>query len=359
MAELRKAEHAASDQRAALRARAQALAEAVTSGADASEVLLAGPGTFSGVLGPLAQLLTVRDGAQEAIAAALGAAAGAVVVAGLDSAVDILTTLRNRDSGRAGLVIAAERQWPAACLARPRLPADLDRLAAEAGVGHVTHAMDLVSAPADLGGAVAELLGNVVVVEDLADGVRVLRADPRLRVVTSGGDLLGAHWARGGSAAEQSLLSLRAAAERGRVAGRRRRAAVPAGRAAARGGAGGRGAGPAGAGRGGGRTPAGGRGGGRDVGEARLAGGPGQGGQGRDGPADQRHRRRGEVAPAEPRPGRGGAGQARRAGGAGPGETGPGATRREQPDRPGSTAQEAAAAGAGGAAVRSRPTGSS
>ena len=45
VAELRKAEHAASDQRAALRARAQALAEAVTSGADASEVLLAGPGT--------------------------------------------------------------------------------------------------------------------------------------------------------------------------------------------------------------------------------------------------------------------------------------------------------------------------
>ena len=76
MAELRKAEHAASDHRAALRARAQALAEAVTSGADASEVLLAGPGTFSGVLGPLAQLLTVQDGAQEAIAAALGAAAG-------------------------------------------------------------------------------------------------------------------------------------------------------------------------------------------------------------------------------------------------------------------------------------------
>ena len=52
--ELRKAEHAASDQRAALRARADALAEAVTSGADASGVLLARPGAFAGVLGPLA-----------------------------------------------------------------------------------------------------------------------------------------------------------------------------------------------------------------------------------------------------------------------------------------------------------------
>jgi len=217
VAELRKAEHAASDHRASLRARAQALAEAVTSGADASEVLLAGQGTFSGVLGPLAQLLAVQDGAQEAIAAALGAAAGSVVVAGLDSAVDILMTLRNRDSGRAGLVIAADAAGRAPSnqahnQATPRLPEDLGRLAAAAGVGHVTHAIDLVSTPAELGGAVADLLGNVVVVGDLTDGVRMLRADPRLRVVTTDGDVLGAHWARGGAATEQSLLSLRAAA---------------------------------------------------------------------------------------------------------------------------------------------------
>ncbi len=212
VAELRKAEHAASDQRAALRARAQALAEAVTSGADASEVLLAGPGTFSGVLGPLVQLLTVHEGAQEAIAAALGAAAGSVVVTGLDSAVEILTTLRDQDAGRAGLVIAAEPDGQPHGQAASRLPADLGRLTAEASVGPVTHAMDLVSAPAELGAAVAGLLGNVVVVRNLADGIRVLRADPRLRVVTTDGDVLASHWARGGAAAEQSLLSLRAAA---------------------------------------------------------------------------------------------------------------------------------------------------
>jgi chromosome segregation protein len=212
VAELRKAEHAASDHRAALRARAQALAEAVTSGADASEVLLAGPGTFSGVLGPLAHLLTVHDGAQEAIAAALGAAAGSVVVAGLESAVDILTALRDQDAGRAGLVIAARRDGQPQVTAPHRQSADLASLAAEAGTGHVTHAVDLVSAPAELGGAVADLLGDVVVVEDLADAVRILRADPALRVVTTAGDVIGAHWARGGAAAGQSLLSLRAAA---------------------------------------------------------------------------------------------------------------------------------------------------
>ena len=97
----------------------QALTEAVTSGADAADVLLAGPGAFAGVLGPLAQLLTVADGAQEAIAAALGAAAGSVVVAGLDAAVDILAALRRQEAGRAGLVIASGA-GPAS-----RLPEDL------------------------------------------------------------------------------------------------------------------------------------------------------------------------------------------------------------------------------------------
>jgi chromosome segregation protein len=227
--QFRAAEHAASDQRAALRARSEALTEAVISGADASGVLLAKPGTFGGVLGPLAQLLTVADGSQEAIAAALGAAAGSVVVAGLDAAVDIMTALRSQDAGRAGLVIAnssaanssaanssaanssaANSSAANSCEAWPRT--DIGRLSAEAGVEHVSAAVDLVSGPAELGDAVAELLGNVVVVQSLADGLKVLRADPSLRVVTSDGDVLGTHWARGGSAAERSLLSLRAAA---------------------------------------------------------------------------------------------------------------------------------------------------
>ena len=218
---LRKAEHAASDRRAALRARAEALTEAVTSGADAAGVLLAGTGSFSGVLGPLAQLLTVSDGAQEAIAAALGAAAGSVVVDGLDTAADIMAALRSREEGRAGLVIASAAE-PSPVLAEPALaervhaepglPENIARLAAESGVGEVSRAVDLVRAPAELSGAVADLLGNVVVVATLAEGLRIVRTDPRLRVVTVGGDVLGAHWARGGSAGEQSLLSLRAAA---------------------------------------------------------------------------------------------------------------------------------------------------
>jgi chromosome segregation protein len=202
VARLRRAEHAASGELAGLRARADALAEAVTSGADASAVLLAQPPQFDGVLGPLATLLTVADGAQEAIAAALGAAAGAVAVDGLDAAVAILTALRTTDAGRAGLVIAGGS--PSAAFAAAALPASLPPSA--------TPARGLVQAPASLAAAVDDLLAGVVITDDLAAGLELLRDQPGLRLVTRDGDLLGTHWARGGSAGGQSLLSLKAAA---------------------------------------------------------------------------------------------------------------------------------------------------
>jgi chromosome segregation protein len=210
--QLRATEHAASAERAGLRARADALAEAVSQGADASAVLLAAgsgdSGGFAGMLGSLAELLTVQDGAQEAIAAALGAASGAVAVTDLDAAVAILTWLKGQDGGRAGLVVGS----PGPPAAQPQRLADLSKLAAASGAHPVTHAIDLVTAPSTLAGAIEALLGDVVVCADLAAGLRLLRAEPRLRVVTRDGDVLGAHWAQGGSPGGQSLLSLQAAA---------------------------------------------------------------------------------------------------------------------------------------------------
>ncbi len=198
VARLRKAEHTASGDLAGLRARADALAEAVTRGADASAVLLAQPGRFTGVLGPLAGLLTVADGAQEAVTAALGAAAGAVAVDGMQAAAEILTVLRAEGAGQAGLVIANSGRADSAPAARR---ADGMPLARE-----------LVQAPPELCAAVDKLLDGVVVADDLAGGLTLLRAEPELRVVTRDGDLIGAHWARGGSAGGQSLLALRSAA---------------------------------------------------------------------------------------------------------------------------------------------------
>jgi chromosome segregation protein len=105
----RTAEHAASDRRAALGARTEALEEAVKRGADGSGVLLAGQDRFGGVVGAFAAMLTVEDGAADAIAAALGASATAVAVSGLDEAAAILAALKAEDGGRADLVIAAGR----------------------------------------------------------------------------------------------------------------------------------------------------------------------------------------------------------------------------------------------------------
>ena len=112
---LRAAEREASAQRAALRARTDALGEglhALRSGKDASGALLADPGTFSVVLGTVAALVTVQDGAQEAIAAALGSVADAVAVAGLEAAVAILEALKSQDAGSAGLIIASDAARP-------------------------------------------------------------------------------------------------------------------------------------------------------------------------------------------------------------------------------------------------------
>jgi chromosome segregation protein len=208
VAELRAAEHSASAERAGLQARAQALAEAVARGADASAVLLpAGPGQssqFRGVLGPLAELLTVQDGAQEAISAALGAASGAVAVTDVDAAAAILTSIKDGGQGRVRLVIGSP--------SGAGHHTDRNELAAVAGTQPVTLARDLVTAPPELGEAIGGLLADVVVCPDLTSGLDLLRAHPDVRVVTRDGDLLGSHWAEGGSAAEQSLLSLQAAA---------------------------------------------------------------------------------------------------------------------------------------------------
>ena len=66
---------------------------------------------------------------------------------------------------------------------------------------------------AEVTGAVSELLGDVVVAPDLTEAAAFVTDHPEFRAVTRDGDLIGAHWARGGSAGGQSLLDVRAAAD--------------------------------------------------------------------------------------------------------------------------------------------------
>ncbi len=199
----RKSERAANSEVAALRARVEALNETLRQGVDATAAVLADPDRFRGVLGSFAAQLTVADGYQKAVAAALGAAAEALTVNGLDAAAEVLTGLRAANAGTVGLVIAAP--GPASAEpgggARPALPEG------------ARWAVDLVTGAAELAGAVAELLADVVVVRDVPEAAAFVLNHPDFRAVTADGDLIGAHWARGGSAGGQSLLDVRAAAD--------------------------------------------------------------------------------------------------------------------------------------------------
>ena len=190
------AQQAESD-RATLAARKDAL-EMGLNRKDGAGALLAASDTVSGLLGSVAALLSVRTGFESAVAAALGSAADAVAVRDADAAINAIGHLKNDDLGRAGLLLgggpAADRDWPG-------LPS------------HATYAVDVVDCPDDLRGALGRLLFKVAVVGDLAAARALVRELPDVTAVTREGDLLGAHFASGGSSHQQSLIEIQAAVD--------------------------------------------------------------------------------------------------------------------------------------------------
>ncbi|MFF7372357.1 AAA family ATPase, partial [Streptomyces tricolor] len=91
---------------------------------------------------------------------------------------------------------------------RPGITAPAARLP-----GTALHAADLVRGPAALLPAVRRLLAGIVVVETLDDAEALVYARPELTAVTAEGDLLGAHFAHGGSAGAPSLLEVQASVD--------------------------------------------------------------------------------------------------------------------------------------------------
>ncbi|HEX8103481.1 MAG TPA: AAA family ATPase, partial [Solirubrobacteraceae bacterium] len=101
--ELAGQERAAEQQRAHWRARVEALSVGLAR-RDGSGALL-GEGAPDGVLGTVAELVDVDADGRTAVAAALGELAGAVAVASPAAAVAAITALRERDAGRAVLLV--------------------------------------------------------------------------------------------------------------------------------------------------------------------------------------------------------------------------------------------------------------
>ncbi|MGW6931876.1 chromosome segregation protein SMC [Lentzea sp. NPDC054927] len=191
--ELVKAERTAERDIASWRARVDALSLGLTR-KDGAGVLLASD--VPGLLGSVAALLTVEPGFEVALAAALGPIADAVAVASGDGALQALKLLKEKDAGRAGVLIGSHgstvdtSQW-----------------------GYLPHgarwAIDVVHAPEALRPALARALDRLAVVDDLDTAARL-----NTRSVTRDGDVFGADWAVGGSGGQgQSVIEVQAAVD--------------------------------------------------------------------------------------------------------------------------------------------------
>ncbi|MFJ8023257.1 AAA family ATPase [Streptomyces sp. NPDC096311] len=260
----REAATAAERRRAATQARHEALALGLRR-KDGTGALLGARDRLTGLLGPAAELLSITPGHEVALAAAFGAAADAIAVTTPASAAEAIRLLRKQDAGRAALLLAGAPEEAGAPEARgidgtgqhravgdiasggvpigahpdgrdtsggtspsaastddvtPRatpgaLPANGasgDAAPRRAPTGP-PYAADLVRGPAELMPAVRRLLRGIVVVGTLEDAEDLVDARPELTAVTAEGDLLGAHFAHGGSAGAPSLLEVQASVD--------------------------------------------------------------------------------------------------------------------------------------------------
>uniref|UniRef100_UPI003563EC6A AAA family ATPase n=1 Tax=Nocardioides sp. TaxID=35761 RepID=UPI003563EC6A len=169
---------------------------------DGAGALLAASDDVSGLLGSVAALLTVRTGFEAAVAAALGSAADAVAVTGTDAALAAIDHLKGQDLGRAGMLLGGGPLDPTVDVATwPALP------------DHAAYAVTVVDCPDELRPALARLLHKIAVVDDLA-AARALAADlPDVVAVTRDGDVIGVHFASGGSSRQPSLIEIQAAVD--------------------------------------------------------------------------------------------------------------------------------------------------
>ena len=161
------------------------------------------------VSGSIAAAIVVTAGFEEAVGAALGAYADAVVVSDGGQATTVLQWLREHDKGRAAVIIADLGHDGG----QGGTQADESRDGAhpdEQQIAPAIRVLDVIDPADSVRDAMTALLADVIVADDLATA-RALRAThPGKRIVTRQGDLLGPAQAWGGSSSTPSTLQLQA-----------------------------------------------------------------------------------------------------------------------------------------------------
>ncbi len=193
IARIRDSERAAASRKMALAARVEALRGGLER-EDAGAALVTA-GSLDGLLGPLAKHVSVRQGYEAAVSAALGTAVEAITVSDLSSARGAIDQLRTGDLGRATMLVAgavdAGESWPP-------LPA---------GVVYVADAVEVYE---PFRAAFRSVVRLMVVVDDLDAAERLVQDRPELVAVTRDGDVLSSWYAAGGTG-RQSVLQVQAA----------------------------------------------------------------------------------------------------------------------------------------------------
>lgn len=190
-------EHTASRERAGLAARLAALEESLLH-RDGGEAILAGEGGAKS-RGRLSSLISVANGWEAAVAAALGPLAESLVVADLPSAIHALSMLKSTSAGQSELLVVDGDFGSSA-----EIPSGFSSLAS------------LVKSEG-LEAMIQALLGGVVAVDDLETAERLAAQDPRLIAVTREGDVINRNRVRGGSAGSNSAIEIAALIERTRA----------------------------------------------------------------------------------------------------------------------------------------------
>ena len=193
---------AASD-RATWTARCDTLAMSLRGQDGTAALLQAG---IDGLLGPLAEHLSVERGWENAVAALLGTLAEAGLAADVEAALAGLEHARRQDIGAVRLVLADDPSLGGADTGDEAEPAPVDGALAARGL--VSSAQ-----PGCLERVLDRLLKDSWVVEDL-EVARALRAElPDAVVATRGGDVLAPGWVAGAGRGASSVLELTAAHE--------------------------------------------------------------------------------------------------------------------------------------------------